>query len=445
MFKTTKSRIIFVATFSAICIIITTVLVIYNNIDINQNESEENTSKSIKIEKDVQGIDTKGTYNQNSVKFEEKSYKSDKVESYYCKMSGLINKTIENKINTELEQIALNCYREKAKELKNIEKIRVYVTNRGNFANTVSFQIVYTIENTKTNYYYQEQIGLNYDLRTGKEIELKDLFTSDAPIRDILRKSLYNGLLLYNTEDKLNGEIIVKDYTDIEDDICQFIKKYESGEHIDFSYNAKMINVQYDKTKEFRIYMGEYPEYMAIYNRYLTKEDLYADNSIGFKNIYTLVNKYNDPLCHQIYQKEENYLIQINVSNYIGEDNDNEISKRLVNDRIEGIENEIKKLKEVAGQNKNSFYIMNYYITYFLQSNEEDENKIVVCEEYGNTYEMTKHDYEETVEPIIIENLRSNEPDLMSIELFDLKEVLNKEMEHVTEYYNLITGEKVVP
>ena len=68
-----------------------------------------------------------------------------------------------------------------------------------------------------------------------------------------------------------------------------------------------------------------------------------------------------------------------------------------------------------------------------------------MCEEYGNTYEMTKHDYEETVEPIIIENLRSNEPDLMSIELFDLKEVLNKEMEHVTEYYNLITGEKVVP
>ena len=445
MFKTTKSKVIFVATFSAICIIITTMLVIYNNIDINQNENKENTSQSIEIEKDVQGIDIKGTYNQNSVKFEEKSYKSDKVESYYCKMTGLINKTIENKINTEIEQIALNCYREKAKELKDIEKIRVYVTNRGNFANTVSFQIAYTIVNTKTDYYYQEQMGLNYDLRTGKEIELKDLFTSDAPIRDILRKSLYTGLLLYNTEDKLNGEVIVKDYTDIEDNICQFIKKYENGEHIDFSYNAKMINVQYDKTKEFRIYMEEYPEYIAIYNRYLTKEDIYADNSIGFKNIYTLVNKYDDPSSHQIYQKEENYLIQINVSNYIGEDDNNGISKKLVNDRIEGIENEIKKLKETAKQNKNSFYIMNYYIIYYLQSAQEDEDKIVVCQEDGNTYEMTKHDYEETVEPVVIEISRRDGADLMESELFDLKKVLNKEMEHVTEYYNLTTGEKVVP
>ena len=35
---------------------------------------------------------------------------------------------------------------------------------------------------------------------------------------------------------------------------------------------------------------------MAIYNRYLTKEDLYADNSIGFKNIYTFQNRQAIPI-----------------------------------------------------------------------------------------------------------------------------------------------------
>ena len=58
---------------------------------------------------------------------------------------------------------------------------------------------------------------------------------------------------------------------------------------------------------------------------------------------------------------------------------------------------------------------------------------------------MTKHDYEETVEPVVIEISRRDGADLMESELFDLKKVLNKEMEHVTEYYNLTTGEKVVP
>ena len=66
MFKTIKGKLIFVVIFSVICIIITSILVMYKRIDIKDDNSEEipRTEETKKNEStNEKGIDLKGKYN----------------------------------------------------------------------------------------------------------------------------------------------------------------------------------------------------------------------------------------------------------------------------------------------------------------------------------------------------------------------------------------------
>ena len=144
MFKTTKAKIIFVTVFSVICLIITALLILYQNIEIEEKAEEvvEEVSKAAN-EKDVPGINLKGTYNQNDLKIEEKSVTQEKIEIRYLQISGLKNKTVEEKINKEIEQAALNCYKEKITDLNEVINVNVSMWEASNFANTISFELSY--------------------------------------------------------------------------------------------------------------------------------------------------------------------------------------------------------------------------------------------------------------------------------------------------------------
>ena len=107
MFKTTKAKVIFVTIFSIICLSVTAILILYHNIEIeDKNETIiDEVSKQIN-EKDVSGIDLKGTYNQNDLNVEERLITQEKAEIRYLQISGLKNKNIENKINKEKVEYA---------------------------------------------------------------------------------------------------------------------------------------------------------------------------------------------------------------------------------------------------------------------------------------------------------------------------------------------------
>ena len=197
MFKTTKSKLIFVIIFSIICITITTFLVLYKNIDIEDKNSNVEEQVAENKEKDFPGIDLKGKYNQNDIAIEKKKATKEKVEINYCQISGLKDKNIQDKINKEIEQVALNSYKDKVKEVNEVVNVNVNVWNFANFANTVSFYVDYYAKiDDDTDNCYQGQFGLNYDLTTGNKITLDKLFTSDAPIENILSNSAYYSLSL---------------------------------------------------------------------------------------------------------------------------------------------------------------------------------------------------------------------------------------------------------
>ena len=269
MLKTTKAKIIFVTVFSMICLTITAMLIVYHNIDIEEkNEGNQQEEPTVTNEKDVSGIDLKGTYNQNDLIIEEKAITQEKIEIRYLQISGLKDKTEQDRINKEIEQIAINCYKDEVKDLNKIINIQVGMWEASSFANTISFELSYTAKiDDDDDGYYQGFLGINYDLNTGNKITIDKMFTSDAPIEDILRKSAYHSLLQNRTEDNLAGDFVVSDYGNIEEEIAEFIKLFKSGKVTEFYYTPMNINIYYKEDQIITINMEDFSEYIAIYSR----------------------------------------------------------------------------------------------------------------------------------------------------------------------------------
>ena len=122
MFKTTKSKIVFVTVFCLLCIMITVGAVIYKNIEI-EDINQENNQKIVENQDNVSGIDLKGTYSQNDISLTEKKASKDKVEIVYYQINGLNDTIIQNSINRDIESVALNCYKETVKDLNEVENV----------------------------------------------------------------------------------------------------------------------------------------------------------------------------------------------------------------------------------------------------------------------------------------------------------------------------------
>lgn len=446
MFKTIKGKLIFVVIFSVICIIITSILVMYKRIDIKYDNSEEIS----KIEEtkanestNEKGIDLKGKYNQNDLKIIEKRVTKERVEITYFQIDGLKDQKIQDKINKEIEIEALNGYKENIDLDKVVNaSISLYVT--ANFSNVLSFSSYsWGKINDDSDDLINVQKGFTYDLNTGNLIKLEDLFTTNAPITEILRKSAYYGFVSNRAEMNLSGDLQVNDYGNIEEDVADFIEQYKNGKITDFYCTPSAIMIVYDEIY-IPVSFEEWADYINIYNKYLLSESLYKSNNIGYKNLYTLTDRtLNDFYYYTNYQNEKNYFIEISV--LWDEDNSSDFEKQLVSKKIKDIEREVSDLKVKANQDTNNFYILNYYIEingFFEQSMEEN---LVSVTEWGNYYDMTIHDFETTIEPIIIKYDRSaNEGGGIPEYVYNFTDVLKIEPQRLTEYYNIETGEKVV-
>lgn len=445
MFKTTKAKVIFVVIFSLICIITTTLLILFKNAkveDINSTDIIGQTSDKNQV-KDVPGIDLNGTYNQNDLLVKEVEVTKEDVEIRYLQISGLKNKTIEKKINKEIEEVALNWYKEEIKKLDEVVNVYVSMWNYANFSDTISFEINYVAKvNDNSDAFYQGSKGFNYNLNTGEKIKVNELFTSDAPIENILRRSAYYSFVSGTIEENRRGDLIVSDYGDVEDEIVEIITAYKKGKIKEFYYTPQMIYLMYREDKMLTIQMKDFPEYIAIYNRFVSKESLYENNNIGTKNIYTLATRYNDIYYYNNYQKAENYFIDISIDFQTSQEE--EFAKKLAQDKIDAIETQIENVKQRAIQNPNEFYILNYYISIYTGQDWESKQIRTTCLENGNFYEMTVHDFEVNIEPIIREYNRADGGGGIPIYVYNFSEKLKLEPQTLTEYYNPQTGEKIV-
>lgn len=444
MFKTTKAKVIFVVVFCIICISITLGLILYKNIEIDKEDignSEELGSNA--TNKATVGIDLNGTYNQNDLRIQENKVTKEKIEIRYCQILGLKNKIIQDNINQELERTALNFYKEKIKDIDKVVNISVNMTNTANFANVASFEISYVAKiDDSDDGFYQGFKGMNYDLTNGEEINIEKLFTLNAPVENILRRSAYYSFVQKNVEENLSGDFVVSNYGDIEDDVALFIDQYKRGQINQFHFSPKYIYIYYGENSVITIDMKKYADYMSIYNRYLRDESIFETNDVGLKNLYTLSERYLIDYRYTDYEKGSNYFIDVNIDNIDGDENN--FSKKIFENKRKELDAEIEKIKSIASRDTNNFYILNYYINISTFKENSTQQILTYCQTSGNSYQMTVHDFEENIEPIIIKYNRAEPGGAVPDYIYDFKDVLKIEPQVITEYYNPETGEKVV-
>ena len=237
-----------------------------NNDDVTGKE-EENQNEV------VEGADFYGTYNENSLIFQCYDYEYKDDTSCWGEnitgfsISGLKNKDIQSVINKNIKE--------------NIDKIddklylSIYVT--ANFNNILSISIR-THDDVIKDYKYS-YIYMNYDLTTGKNINLNDLFVKDTEVNSLLSQAFYDTYSFVCVECTEKTEQELKDY---KNNIPNILANIEKG---DYQFNISTSGIYIDSKGEgAELPIGNYHKQLAYFTRFLSEESIF-ENDFGKKDL----------------------------------------------------------------------------------------------------------------------------------------------------------------
>lgn len=305
---------------------------------------------------------------------EAKNTDENKVEtthSYHI-ISGLKDKTVQSKINKDLEEIGSKLLTEfeaelmeekKDSDLKIIKKSTyTYITY--NFNNVVFIESTANIEaNIKGVIFYPgfKNIVYGYDLNTGNKIGLADIFKPGIDYKTKINNFICQ-YIIENNYDDLEAERMNKPFQGIREDQS-------------YSFDVYGLRIILDeKNNEFVNNGG--PEYITIPLKYFDDDlyifDKYFDKNINIFEKEKLVKKlYPNQLeykANDILKKgNEKYFIDITYGQFINVPN-KEIEKKLnelvmVDIDIEGFK---KKANAVTEANRTSH--LGFYVNVFLNA-----------------------------------------------------------------------------
>lgn len=319
----TRNMIIIILIFTAICVGVTTFLIIKNKSNNSTSEtpiqkSSSNNEKNVKqVSDDGLGLKSLNeTYKRNNLMinhsqesegplYEDLYNPRHKLEIDSIRISCLKNTDIQDKINSEIQD-AINNMKEQINDVGDYKYADITAMCTANFADTLSIVITGNCYDGNTTKYFNP-VFLNYALATGEKIEFNDLFTSSAAVKSILSKSAYDsaiaspGNIFYHSENTLDSDPVFagdEDYNsttygeepssneDVEAIVFKFLNDYNNGENLKFCFTPRTICVEnkyndseYIGDRIVVIPIKDYYNQIAIYNRFKSEQDLYEGYS----------------------------------------------------------------------------------------------------------------------------------------------------------------------
>ncbi len=214
------------------------------------------------------GIDICGTFDENDLLFEEIKEQRGETEVVIPQISGLKNKEIQEKINSDIYakvQEALSRYNE-------LSYANYYV--RGNFANVLS--ISYNVSGGEK----YEQLCLNYELVQGNELKLENLFAVGTDLLEPVRKAFYESFVRMGD---MNYDTYTTSYD--ENKLYSAVKGFMESKEKKFTFSSSRAFLYYgDYSAE--IDFLKIAEDVVIYSKYMTA-DIFEMDDIGFKGAFT--------------------------------------------------------------------------------------------------------------------------------------------------------------
>jgi len=370
-------RIIFLIIFLAISAGITSYLVIKKPFDDSEtvSKTEKKSSSEEKIDEESKKehftlIDLENdTFDYNGLKVNEitETYEGYDYVTYF-QIDGLKNKTVQDKINSNLNYDLKKAITDAINEgfIKNNTLI-VSPTYGSSFANTLSLSYTissYIYDDETEEYSWEKYITENYDLNTGERIQIQDIFTDDTLGSEIFDSNFYNEFVQNYPEiifDEYTGYCQITDYNDIEEAILDLILNFNNGVDIPFYFDEQTVTILNGYA---RIFYEDHLDYVAIYNNFKSSENLFTNQYNAIKNIPVLVKR--SQATYQKIEESDNYYIDVTLNDF----SDSDISETLLNSAIAYIENDIEEMKKEAN-NSNKFII--YNCSYQISVNYLDE------------------------------------------------------------------------
>ena len=447
-----KDIFIFNVIFSTILIclifIIVTILAISNKKN-NIPENSEEKPKISELQNDgIPAVKLTDKYYQNDLKKYERTYEANyysyvdengniedmpKIDIKYHQIDGLVDKTLENKINEEIKETVFSMYTEDMLQNDSIKKIYIDTYVLANYADVLSIEIMINILDIDDTYSYTNSKFLNYALTTGEKINFKDMFTYNTAIKPIIASSAYSNFAWdyhKNDEDGAYNDMNKVDYSNIENRVYNVVKTYENTKEINFGFNEKYIFIILDKNR-INIDMSKFYDNIAIYNRYKTYEKIYEYENVGIKNIFVFSSRVSENYYSLIEDKENYY---IDVLMYAEET----IPEEFLEQQKQKLQTRISEIRSMSKENLNKGILYAGYMYIGMDSN---ANEIYVSNELGR-YEMQIDYYKKTFYNKIGEQARQDKVDMSYYIQYDESYVTYiYEIEY--SKYNLTTFEKI--
>lgn len=384
------------------CLVITVGLIILKIRELNEEYKYVEKSDEVFMNEDkvedpdgVLAVDKNTTYNLNDLIYTEwydiggeiKDKRDYTIEAAskdfhsFIQISGLKDKNIENKINTELKNFV---YENAGTDPDGKIYCQSYVT--GNFSNILSVAV---------NTYHGEAAvfyGFNYDLNTGEQIPFENIFTKSTPINALLAESAMQ-VAAWNIEDGVivssgSGESYYeqlqeyynmdnRDTSEYEDMLLKVSKKYnELKGNVQYNvtpYGITIYNLMPDEFADndvrntrfrMKISMYKYPQYIAIYKRY-SGTDIFEKSDIGLKNIrafympmsYYTMNTRKNTAKDTIYgDLSDNVFCDIALTSYMADYNES-LQKAVELAKV-NITNKVNEIKNNASQDSENGYVI---------------------------------------------------------------------------------------
>ena len=299
-----KNTKIFLILFSIILVVLTVGAIVYTNKHKGVDESQviiedamqmniSSLDSTATMEDTIKGLSLEDVYYVNGLTYTYKSSEKNGVSMTYPVIDGLNNGDVQRNINEQIVQ-KINKVLD-SNNFKNNSDNSAYAAASvvGNFSDVLSVK-VYVKFNENFGKYY----GVNFRLDNGERIKTSDLFTYNAPKRNILTVNAYKSFALgYYTAEGLSNEF----YTNIDSDFLNFLLDYNNGKVAEFSFTPMYIEL-YREGKTVKIEMKDYAEYIAIYNRFKSSSNLYSDTDKIVKGVPVFAKRQTSVLF-DLYEK----------------------------------------------------------------------------------------------------------------------------------------------
>lgn len=212
----------------------------------------------------VDDLDYYGTYVANPLTFTQ--VEEGTLNGIYL-ISGLKNKSVEDKINNRIKEAADTVC---SKLAQCIDDMRMVITaNYFNILSAYIFQYDYYSDNTISRQYEY----LTFDLNTGDELSFDDLFPKNANIPSLLFKSFYDGLSTkiqfakLDASKRLASAAYFPDPASCQAQYCPYAgETYDSISALIADYDEQLANMEQIAAKAVQDYLsGERKFYLNSY------------------------------------------------------------------------------------------------------------------------------------------------------------------------------------